>query len=247
MAVWLQSGKQAVSGATRRGVAAHAHRSPLLHWLLSLGGVGVFLVAILDSSVIPLPLPGSTDLLLLLLASHRGTTIPMEAWLAFAAFAGSMVGGYLCWSAGRKGGEVALARYVPKRALARITGWVERRGALPVAISAILPPPVPLTPFILVAGALKVRLKPFLVSYGIARALRYGGLAWLGFAYGRPIVTAWEEKLSGWSTVIITSYLVLLVAGIGYAIWKVKWGHPASTRDSAPGENQSSAPAEDVA
>ena len=33
------------------------------HWLIHLGVVGVFAVAVIDSSVIPLPVPGSTDLL----------------------------------------------------------------------------------------------------------------------------------------------------------------------------------------
>ena len=248
MAVWLQSGKKAAASAVRHGTAVH-HHSPLLHWLLSLGGVGLFLVAILDSSVIPLPLPGSTDLLLLILASRGGTTKPMEVLLAFLAFAGSMIGGYLCWSAGRKGGEVALERYVPKRILRRITGWVERRGALSVGISAILPPPVPLTPVVLAAGALKVQLRPFLIYLAVARAIRYGVLTWLGYEYGRRIVTTWEDELSGWSTVIIVSYLVLLVAGIAYAVWKVKYGNRASGPNGVQtgSPKQPAAPAEDVA
>src|ERR1039457_5960439 len=92
-----------------------ATNSHLLRWLMSFGGLGLFGVSIIDSSVIPLPLPGSSDLLLLLLASHRGSTLASAAWLAFCTFAGSMVGGYLTWSVGRKGGEVALERYIPKR------------------------------------------------------------------------------------------------------------------------------------
>jgi membrane protein DedA with SNARE-associated domain len=245
--VWLQTAKKAVSGSRHGGSVAAVHRSPILRWLLSLGWLGVFGVAILDSSMVPLPLPGSTDFLLLLLASNRGTSVTMEGLLAFSAFAGSLIGGYFCWSAGRKGGEVALARYVPKRALGRITRWVEGHGALPVAISAILPPPVPLTPFILVAGALKVPLRPFLLSYGIARAVRYSFLAWLGYAYGRRIVTAWEKELSGWSTVIITTYLILLTLGIAYAIWKIRRGGKVSTSQTDSPNSQSGTPAGDVA
>jgi len=220
MALWLQSGGKAVSGAARHGAATH--HSPLLRWLISLGGIGLFGVAILDSSVIPLPLPGSTDLLLLLLTAHRRTTVLMAIWLAFCAFSGSMVGGYLTWSAGRKGGEVALERYVPRRILGKITRWVEHRGALSVGISAILPPPMPLTPFLLAAGALKVPLRPFLLYYGLARACRYTFLAWLAYVYGRHIVTVWERELNGWSSVILWSYLGLLLSGVGYAFWKSK-------------------------
>ena len=57
---------------------ANQLRAPLLHhplmphWLTHLGALGVFSVAVVDSSVIPLPLPGSTDLLLLWLVANRG-------------------------------------------------------------------------------------------------------------------------------------------------------------------------------
>src|SRR5271157_6612182 len=89
-------------------------RSPLMpHWLTHLGVLGLFSVAVLDSSVIPLPLPGSTDLLLLLLVAHNG-----DPWLlAVNAVAGSILGGYTAWHVGRRGGEAALRQYVPARRL----------------------------------------------------------------------------------------------------------------------------------
>jgi membrane protein DedA with SNARE-associated domain len=232
MSLWLQAAKRAVAGAGRR--AAASHRSPLLRWLISLGGVGLFAVAIVDSSVIPLPLPGSTDFLLLLLTAHRGTTALWAVWLAFCAFGGSLVGGYLTWSTGRKGGEVALARYVPKRYLARITGWVERHGVWSVSLSAILPPPVPLTPFLLAAGALGVTRGRFLVSYGAARLVRYGLLAWLGITFGRHVVTLWWHKLDDWSAVILWTYAGLIVAGIGYGVWKMRHGKRKQRQTPAP-------------
>jgi len=215
----LQTAKRAVRQAAARNSAHNGH---LLRWLISLGGIGVFGVAIIDSSVIPLPLPGSTDLLLLLLASHRGGTVKSAILLAACAWMGSMIGGYLTWHAGRKGGEVALKRYVPKRILERVTGWVERHGAWSVGLAAILPPPVPLTPFLLAAGALKVTIGRFLAFYGAARAVRYGLLAWLGVTYGRRIVRTWEKDLSGWSSTILWVYGGLVVVGILYGVWKFR-------------------------
>src|ERR1017187_10128655 len=92
------------------------------HWLTHLGALGVFSVAIVDSSVIPLPIPGSTDLLLLWLVAHGG-----DPWLlALSAIAGSLLGGYSTWQVGRKGGETALRRHVPASLLGRIVGWVQR-------------------------------------------------------------------------------------------------------------------------
>ena len=222
MSIVIQAAKKAARHAAATGSAARS--SHLLRWLMSLGGIGVFGVAIVDSSVIPLPLPGSTDLLLLLLASHRGSTWKSAAWLAFCAFAGSMIGGYLTWHAGKMGGEKTLEKYVPKRILGRVTGWVQRHGAWSVGLAAILPPPVPLTPFLLAAGALKVGRGAFLWFYGAARAIRYGLLAWLGVTFGRRIVRTWQKDLSGWSTTILWVYGGLVVIGILYGVWKFRQG-----------------------
>jgi len=226
----LQTAKKAAS----RKRPSQAGSSHLLRWLMSLGGVGLFVVAVVDSSVIPLPLPGSTDLLLLLLTAHRGTTVITAIWLAFCAFAGSLVGAYLTWSTGRKGGEVTLERYVPERILGRVKSWVEKYGAWSVALSAILPPPIPLTPFLLAAGALKVARGRFMLSYGAARIVRYGLLAWLGITYGRHIVRIWEHSLDGWSARILWIYGGLVVAGILYGLWKFK--HRAPNGPSAPAQ-----------
>ena len=233
MVLWTQIAAKAAGtagGVGRRAVSSH--RSHLLRWLVSLGGFGLFGVAIVDSSVIPLPLPGSTDLLLLLLTAHRGTTVPVAAWLAFCAFGGSMVGGYLTWSAGRRGGETGLGRMVPKRFVGRINGWVEKNGVWSVALAAILPPPVPLSQFLLAAGALGMARGRFLASYGAARAIRYGLLAWVGMTYGRHVVTMWQRDLDRWSAPILWAYGGVLALGLGYSLWKKRRQGRKRTADS---------------
>jgi membrane protein YqaA with SNARE-associated domain len=195
---------------------ANKHLMP--HWLTHLGALGVFAVAILDASIIPLPLPGSTDLLLLLLVAHRG-----NPWLlAASAIAGTMIGGYLTWSAGKKGGDGMLQRYVPQRFLGPITRWVERHGVLTVCVASILPPPVPLTPFLLSAGALGVPRNPFLASFGVARTIRYGLIAWLGATYGRRVIRVWSQYLAGWSDVILWAFVGLLIAAVVFGLWKYR-------------------------
>ena len=169
----------------QRAIQLSVTHPPLMpHWLTHLGVLGLFSVAIIDSSVIPLPLPGSTDLLLLFLVAHGG-----DPWLlAGSAIAGSIVGGYTTWHVGRRGGEAALHRHVPARLLRRIVGWVERHRILAVFLPALLPPPIPLLPFLLASGALGVSRRRFLAVYSTSRTLRYSFIAWLGVEYGRKIV-----------------------------------------------------------
>ena len=89
--------------------AKAVHSAHGLHWLMGFGTMGLFVVSVIDSSIIPLPVPGSTDLLLILLVAHRAN--PVLA--AIAATVGSILGGYLTWGTGSKGGEAALHRYLP--------------------------------------------------------------------------------------------------------------------------------------
>lgn len=188
------------------------------HWLTHLGALGLFSVAVIDSSVIPLPLPGSTDLLLLWLVAHSG-----DPWLLAAmAIAGSLVGGYTTWDVGRRGGEAALRRYVPARILKRVTVWVKHHPILAEFLPATLPPPIPLLPFALASGALGVSRSRFLVVYGAARTLRYSLVAWLGVAYGRRALHLWSGTLQKWSAPLVWVLGGLLVVGVCLGIWKVR-------------------------
>jgi membrane protein YqaA with SNARE-associated domain len=207
--------KHAAAGQAGKAATHSAHG---LHWLMSFGIFGLFAVSVIDSSIIPLPVPGSTDLLLILLVTHRGD--PFLA--AIAATVGSILGGYLTWGTGSKGGEAALHRYMPKRFARRLTGWVESKGTLAVTIAALLPPPFPLMPLLLAAGALGVSRRKFLVSFGLARTFRYALVAWLAEAYGRAMVRAFRHYLAGWSEPLMWTYLGLVVAGVLYGVWKFR-------------------------
>ncbi|MFZ0274796.1 MAG: VTT domain-containing protein [Acidobacteriaceae bacterium] len=186
--------------------------------MLHFGLAGVFAVAFLDAAPIPLPIPGSTDILILILGAHGE-----NPWfLAPAAIAGGLIGAFVTWAAGRKGGEAMVDRYVPSRFRSSLKGWVKRHGILSVCLAALLPPPIPLLPFLLAAGALGMTRKQLLIALGIARTLRYGGEATVAAIYGRPLLRWFNRYLAGWSSIILYTFLALLAAAIIFGIWKYR-------------------------
>lgn len=185
---------------------------------MQIGPLGLFFIAVVDSSIVPLPIPGTTDLLLLLFVSHGG-----NPWLfAPAAVAGSILGGYTTWQLGRKGGKAALNRWVSPRLLGRLDCWIESHPILAVFLPAVLPPPIPLSPFLLAAGALGIERRRFLTTFSTARLLRYGLISVCGVVYGRGIVRLWSGTLDKWSVPLLWAFLCAMVAGMVYGIFKLR-------------------------
>src|SRR5690242_2174943 len=89
---------------------AVAAAGPFWTWLQRLGGPGLILLGLMDNSAIPLP--GSMDLLVILLSAHHRAW-----WLYYALMAtiGAVIGGYLTYRLAEKGGEETLEKKVGKR------------------------------------------------------------------------------------------------------------------------------------
>jgi membrane protein YqaA with SNARE-associated domain len=155
----------------------------LKNWLFQLGGLGFIPLGVLDNSVIPLP--GSIDLLTLYLSASKE-----KFWLYYALMAtlGSVIGGFLTYRLARKGGKEALERRFPKKKLESVYKAFERWGWGAVAIPAILPPPLPIVPFLLAAGAMQYPVRKFLFALSLGRAIRYTLLAYLAGRYGGQII-----------------------------------------------------------
>ena len=197
--------------------ATDQHRSHVLHVILSFGLIGFFLVSIIDSSFVPLPVPGVSDLMILFFAAQH-TNLPL---LITVATAGSALGGYLSFQVGQKGGMQFLEKHVPERIFKRVCGWMEQHAILSVALPAILPPPMPLSPFVLAAGALKMSLRTFMVAFTTSRLLRHVIAAWAGVYYGRQVLQLWNRFSDKWATTILIVFWSVLLIFVGLALWRL--------------------------
>ena len=157
----------------------------LMHWLLRLGGPGLLLLAQVDNS--PIPVPGSMDVLLIILASSR-----KELWWYYALMAliGSVVASYFTYRLSKKGGKAALEKKIGEGRAKKIYSVFEKYGFLSLVGGALAPPPIPMSAFIIAAGALQYPLKKFIAAVSLGRAARYALVGYLASRYGHVLIHA---------------------------------------------------------
>ena len=189
----------------------------ILGLLLSFGLIGVFLVSIVDSSFVPLPVPGITDIMCILYAAQHA-----NIWLLLlASTAGSALGGYFSYQVGQSGGMSFIEKRTPPRIFKRVCGWMESHAILAVALPALLPPPMPLSPFVLAAGALKMSLRTFMITFTSSRLVRHAIAIWLGVHYGKDVLVVWNLFMQRWGTPVLIVLWVLILGGVAYAFWQL--------------------------
>jgi len=189
----------------------------LIHLLLSLGLTGMFLVSVVDSSFVPLPIPGMTDIMLVVYAAQHA-----NPWLLIAiATTGSALGGLFSHKVGQAGGLAFIEKRTPPRIFKSVTGWMESHAILAVALPAILPPPMPLSPFVLAAGALNMSRKKFMITFTASRLARHAIAVWLGVHYGKHVLVLWRKFSTTWGTTILAVVWTLIAITLAYAIWQL--------------------------
>lgn len=190
-----------------------ATKKSALRWLIHAGGPGLILLGLADNSLVPMP--GSTDVVTILLSAHHPT---LWIYYAIMATAGALLGGYLTYRMARKGGKETLEKRFSKRKVAKVYAIFERWGFASVAIPAILPPPFPIVPMLLAAGAMQYPTRKFLTALAVGRGIRFAILAYLGARYGRHIVKFFA--LYYWPVLIVL--IAFSVLGGLYGLYEYK-------------------------
>lgn len=179
---------------------------------LSFGAPGLFVVAALDSSF--LPLPGATDLLLILVVTREPDRMLLAA---AAATLGSVVGCLAMHYLGKKGGDVLVRRRFASDRIDRATATLQRHGVMAVLIPSLLPPPAPFKIFILLAGVIGIPASRLAAAIAIGRTVRYLALGLLAVRYGARAQTYLRERGAVVSLVAVS---VLTIAFMVYLQWK---------------------------
>lgn len=139
----------------------------LSEYLITYGAFGLFAVALLDSTFVPLP--SSADALMLLLS----TTNPNWMLLyAFMATSGSALGCWILYLISRRAGARALNRFSEAKQQ-RVKNWIEKYDVFAVLVATLLPPPFPFKLFVVTAGVFRFSLLRFMLAIIVGRAFRF--------------------------------------------------------------------------
>lgn len=177
----------------------------LLHWVESFahtpyGGLALFLIAVAESSVFPIP----PDVLLIALCLAEPSS---SLWFALVCTVGSVLGGMIGYGIGRWGGRPLMKRWFSEKRIAPVEAYYERWNAWATAIGGLTPLPYKL--FTIAGGVFAANFRIFVIASLAARGLRFFVIAILILEFGESIRSFIESHLN-WLSI---AFVILLLLG----------------------------------
>ena len=150
----------------------------LSEYLITYGAFGLFIVALLDSTFVPLP--SSADALMVVLSTAHPNWMLLYA---FMATTGSALGCLILYLISRRAGARALNRF-SERKQQRVKYLIERYDMIAVLVATLLPPPFPFKLFVVTAGVFRFSLLRFMLAIIAGRAFRFLLEGYFAVRYG---------------------------------------------------------------
>lgn len=172
---------------------------------LGLGGPGLFLLALADSSF--LSVPEGNDILIVVLAT--GQSWETMSYYVAMTIMGSVTGCCILFTVGRRGGAFMQRRF-SKSKMRRAESIYRRWGLWAVLVPAILPPPTPFKIFVFSAGAFGLSFRRFLLAVLAGRSIRYFSWGILAVLYGEAAKRFLEENIQ----MVGSTLMLLLLSGL---------------------------------
>ena len=151
----------------------------LSEYLITYGAFGLFAVALLDSTFVPLP--SSADALMLVLSTAHPRWMLLYALMATS---GSALGCYILYYLSRRAGSRALNRFSEAKQK-RVKDLIERYDMFAVLVATLLPPPFPFKLFVVSAGVFRFSILRFMIAIIVGRAFRFLLEGFFAVRYGQ--------------------------------------------------------------
>jgi membrane protein YqaA with SNARE-associated domain len=189
----------------------HAILHSLAHFFFSLGGMGLLLLGVLDSSFLMLPL--GNDLLVTALTARN----PDHLWYYVAmATTGSTLGVTLLHTASSHLGRKIIEGNKKSRRIAFVERKIEQYGGIAIGFAALAPPGFPFTPFIVLPAVLQYPLKKMAAIIAVCRLVRFSVEGILARVYGKRLIEIANSPLLQKFVLVL---VVISIIGSAISIW----------------------------
>jgi membrane protein YqaA with SNARE-associated domain len=180
-----------------------------------LGALGLFFLAIIDSS--PLPTFGGPDILTAILAGRQ-----TNPWYEYAAVAtaGSVMGAYLTFRIARKAGSAYLHSKFGSQKVDGLLHIFQKWGTGALVASTAIPFPFPTSLFFAAAGASNYGVGRFLTVVTICRGARYTLIAIIADHYGRHFIRVLRHPVQYWGWLLLFAAVIVSVILAGIVVNK---------------------------
>jgi membrane protein YqaA with SNARE-associated domain len=187
----------------------------LFAFVRRLGGIGLFIMGILDSSFLFLPF-GNDMLLIALVSNNRDSSV----WILYVIMSavGSVMGILLIDLLMRRMGEEGLEKFVKPGKVKRLKAKMENKAGRAIFIATLLPPPFPFTAVVLTASALQTPRKNIVFAVLSGRLIRFTAEALLALYFGRQVLRFLQSDIVEYGI-----YALILIAIIGSVFSIRKW------------------------
>jgi membrane protein YqaA with SNARE-associated domain len=160
---------------------SNKYRILLLAFLKPLGFWGVGLIAVLDSSSIPVPMD-------LIVAGYAWNDAHRFYLYVLMASIGSAIGGLVPYFIGRAGGELFLLKRIDRAKYEQMRNRFEKQEFLALVVPSMMPPPTPWKLFVFAAGVFEMRIPAFMLAVFVGRIIRFTVVSLLTIRYGPEIM-----------------------------------------------------------
>ena len=178
-----------------------------------MGALGLFLLAIIDSS--PIPGFGGPDILTAVLAaSHR------HPWYEYACVAtlGSVIGASITYVLARRVGPTYMRTKFGHKRVASLLELFEKHQTAALATSTAAPLPMPTSVFFAAAGASDYPSHRYIGVVAVCRGARYSAIALVADYLGRRFIHVLRHPGQYWAWLVLAGAVLAAVLGAAYLI-----------------------------